>query len=496
MDQNEINDEFRRFLDRFGDGPKDRPVDRLDCKHLTLPQIQDRIQAKEFPKENAFVLDPAIFVAAQCSRRAGKSNGLGLRFWRTMWKYPNSVCRYIALTRESAKNIMWPVLQEQDDRFKIGAVFTESNLTISIPNGAKLQLFGADMKNFIRRLKGVKSPGVGVDEAQDFGPHLVDLVEGVLEPTIADYPDGWLALSGTPGPIPSGLFYDITETGLHDYSTHKWTLFDNPYMPNARAFVDSLIRKHGWGPNHPTLLREWYNQWVLDRDALVFQYDASRNDYLELPKQKPLVILGIDIGFRDADAIAVLGWYPQNSKLEPGDASTYLIEEVITRKQGLTPLIAQIESLRAKYDVYKIIMDMGGLGKKIGEELSRRYKIPVEPAEKQRKMEHIELLNDALRTGHFKAKKESQFAKDAMVVEFNTEKSTPDRKVISERFHSDICDAVLYGWFASYSFSFEAPKQGPKPGSKEWAKEEEDKMWEQELETAKRKKVAGDFNDW
>ena len=69
----------------------------------------DRFTDPNFPKQNNFILDSNRFVAAQCSRRAGKSNGLALRFLAQMEKYPGAFFPYIALTRESARNIMWPV---------------------------------------------------------------------------------------------------------------------------------------------------------------------------------------------------------------------------------------------------------------------------------------------------------------------------------------------------------------------------------------------------
>src|ERR1700727_140540 len=130
-----------------------------------------------FPKQNGFVEDTSKFIAAQCSRRAGKSTGLGKRFYKTMQKHPRAKCFYLALTRDSAKEIMWPVLQELNDQYNLGCKFIESKLQVIHPNGARLQLYGADMRNFVKRLRGQKSPGVGIDEAQDFGTHLQGLID-------------------------------------------------------------------------------------------------------------------------------------------------------------------------------------------------------------------------------------------------------------------------------------------------------------------------------
>lgn len=428
-----------------------------------------------FPAQNAFILDTARYIDAQCSRRAGKTNGLAIRFFKTMEKHPKSQCVYLGLTLESAREILWPVLHEINDKYGLGCEFVESKLTMKHPNGSSLKLFGADMKNFIKRLKGRKYPGVGIDESQDFGSHLQSLVDDVLTPSIADYEDGWLALTGTPGPVPQGYFFDVTCNHKYGYSHHAWTILDNPHMPDPKAFIADLMRRREWPDNHPTLLREWRNQWVLDTQALWVRYTESINHYPELPKEKLNYVMGIDLGFNDADAIAVIGW---------SDSSpvTYLVEEQITRKQGITELVEQVEAMRKKYPIHKIVIDAGALGKKIAEEMTRRHAIPLVAADKHRKQENVELLNDSLRLGKFKAKKDSRFAQDSYLVQIDWDKSTPDKIVIKKKPHSDIIDAVLYAFKESYAYTHrvEAPK--PRYGSKEWAEQQTNSMFEAELE--------------
>lgn len=431
---------------------------------LVMKIIQKRrvFRDKTFPAQDLFVADTDKFIAAQCSRRAGKTNALALKFFKTLDTHPGSLCLYIALTRESARNIMWGVMQEFEDRFKLGLVFTESNLTITHPNTARLQMFGADMKNFIRRLKGIKTPGVAIDEAQDFGIHLETLVEDVLTPTLTDYEDSWLALTGTPGPVPLGYFYNVTEERKFGFSLHKWTLYDNPYLPKAREFVEELKRKREWQDDHPTLRREWFNNWVLDVESLLIKYDAAKNHYEEIPKGLHLLyILGVDIGMRDADALAVLAWSEHTHDI-------YLVEELITKGQDITQLTDQINYMMKRYDIQKIIMDEGALGKKIAEEIRRRKGVPVQPADKARKMENVAFLNDYLRLGRFKAKKDSMFAHDSQMVQIDWEKTTPDRLIVKDSFHSDIIDAVLYAFKESPAFTYEKAIEKPKPETKEF----------------------------
>lgn len=426
---------------------------------------------QSFPSQYAFTDDKSRFVVAQCSRRAGKSNGLAIRFFKTLEIHPKSQCIYLALTLESAKDIMWPVLEELNDKYQLGCTFKESKLTMTHPNGATLRLYGADMKNFIKRLKGRKFPGVAVDEAQDFGSHLESLIDDVLTPCLTDYEDSWLAITGTPGPVPQGYFFDITQNRKYGYSFHEWTLLENPYLPDPKKFIADLMFKKQWDENHPTLLREWRNKWVLDVESLWVRYKRDKNHYEEVNQAGFYYILGVDLGFNDADALAVVGWHENNP-------TTYLIEERVTPKQGITELVEQIQEIRKKYNISKIVIDAGGLGKKIAEEITRRWSIPLIAADKSRKQEAIEILNDSLRTGNFKAKEDSRFAKDSYLVQIDWDKSTPERIVIKKDPHSDIIDAVLYAFRESPSFAFEPPKKKPKYGSKEWAEQQQSEMFE------------------
>jgi hypothetical protein len=382
-----------------------------------------------------------------------------------MMKYPGSLSRYIALTRDSAKDIMWPALQELNETHNWQAQFIENPLTMILPNGAKLRLIGADMKNFIPRLRGAKCVANAIDEAQSFGSHIESLVNDVIVPTMADYPDAWLAVTGTPGPVPRGFFYDIATQHIGDYSMHEWSLFDNPHLPNARKFVGELKARQKWDDENPTYLREWQGKWVLDYDALLVKYSEETNHYSSLPVNKWQYIMGVDIGHRDADAIAVLAWCDATT-------SVYLVEEVITRRQDLTELENQITTLTNKYSIDKIVMDEGGLGKKIAEEFRRRKHIPVQPADKMRKMENVALLNDWLRQGRFFARKDSTFAQDSYSVQIDYEHTTPDRLVVKKGFHSDIIDAVLYAFRESPAFTHTPTTVAPKWGTKEWQESE------------------------
>ena len=294
---------------------------------------------------------------------------------------------------------------------------------------------------------------------------------------------GTLNLIGTPGPVPAGFFYECGKTESN-WSKHHWTFWDNPFIikkskTSHQQMLNRELTLRGVTEADPSIRREWFGEWVNDSDSLLIHYDPSKNHYIDLPKlpnNAPYnYIMGIDLGFDDADAIAILAW----SEHTP---STYLVHETVVNGQGLTELVGQINGLRKQYDISKMVIDQGGLGKKLAEEMRRQHHIPVQPADKSRKMETVKFLNDALRTGRFMAKSASKFAQDSYLVEIDKDKSTPDRIAVSSRYHSDIIDSVIYSFKESPAFAYQAPKARPIPGSPEWAKQQTDDMFEAALE--------------
>lgn len=440
-------------------------------KRKKLPfQLQNYL----FDKQLDFVNDPFPFKIAVTTRRSGKTVSCAADLMYTANENKDVVCLYITLSRSNAKRIVWPELKRIDRQFKLGCEFNEGDLCVRFTNGSMIYCSGANDRSEIEKFRGLAIKRVYIDECQSFPAYIEELIDDVIAPALMDY-SGTLCLIGTPGPIPSGYFYDCSRSAA--WKQYNWSFFDNPFIPaksgkTHKEILDRELKRRGVTLDNPSIQREWFGKWVLDSDSLVYKYDGGKSGYDVLPSNKWNYILGVDLGFNDADALAVLAWSESST-------STYLVEEQVTRHQGITELVEQINTIRLKYDVSKIVVDTGGLGKKIAEELSKRYLIHVQPAEKVRKVEFIELMNDDLRTGKLRAKADSDFALDCMRVEWDMDKSTPDKKVISKRYHSDICEAVLYAWRESYSYTHAPVKPKATYGSPEWAKEQTTQMEEE-----------------
>lgn len=428
-----------------------------------------------FDKQLEFIQHPSRWKTACCGGRAGKTVADAAYLIDTALKKPRSVALYLTLSRSNAKKLIWPELKLINDRYKLKGVVNEADLSINY-NGSFVYASGASTRVEIEKFRGLPLAICIIDEVQSFPPFVQELVDAVIAKRLMDF-NGVLALTGTPGPVPSGYFYDACHN--ESYAHFKWTMQDNPWIEKksgkkVQALIQEEMERKGVTEEDPYIQREIFGNWVLDTQNLVIRYDGTRNHYEELPRDLNY-IFGIDIGYEDSDAIAVLA-YPRSG------AATYLVDECIQSKQGLTELIETLERLRAKYKPIKMMIDEGGLGKKLAEEMRRRYRIPVQPADKARKFENIEMLNDCLMTKRFMAKKDSRFAYDSQRLEWDFERMTPDKKYISSRFHSDIIDAVLYGFKESPAYSWQPEAAKPKLGSPEWGKMEEEKMFQQDLD--------------
>lgn len=414
-----------------------------------------------FPEQLAFILDPNPFVTADCSRRAGKTEVCALDLLNTALKRDGVICLYITMTRMNASRIVWSTLKRLNEFFGLGGVPNEAELSLKFPyNNSTIYLSGCKDKSELDKFRGLALALVYIDEVQSFRSFIAELVDDVLGPALADYA-GKLKLIGTPALLKSGYFWNTVNSDA--YAHHSWTFWQNPFIATKsglshREILDRELKRRGVNEDHPSIQREWFGRWVIDAESLVLRYSNSLNHFDTLPALTDYVI-AVDIGHDDADAIAVIGWH-KHFKI------AYLVEEFVKTQQGVTELADEIEKRYRKYSPLKIVMDTGGLGKKIAKELQSRFSLPIVAAEKSRKIEFLALLDDALRTGRFLARRDSRFATDSFIVEWDHDKSTPDKKVIKDEPHSDMVDAVLYGYREALHWLSEPAEKSVNPDSK------------------------------
>ena len=457
---------------------------------------KNRVQAPSlasllFPEQLAFIEDPARFKVARCSRRAGKTTAVAHYMRKTASSGVKFNCLYLAKTRDIAKRLMWNDLKKLCILYKDNVKINEADLSIYFHDtDAYIYLKGVPDAKGAEKLRGDKFKLIVIDEAQGFPTYAKYLVEEVLRPSLFDL-QGTLALTGTPNESCAGFFYDADNSSV--WKSHTWTFRDNSYLidlalANNKALrsVDDLIAQEliesGRKIDDPSIQREYFGRWVASSSLNIYSYDPSLNQpdqALDLDSPDLRVVLGIDTGFNDADAIVAVGFTPRSR-------NCYLLEEFKMPKQDITDLANKILYFRNKYNPYKIVMDQGALGKKIGEELNNRHSLNIEAAIKTEKFSYIKLLNADLSRGFIKIPKDSQLALEMRQLKFDEKLYKENKYKESDQFENHLCDAFLYAWRDVYTHFFKQKTEAPKIGTPEWYKQEEDRMYKHAIESTNR----------
>lgn len=145
---------------------------------------------------------------------------------------PDGMYAYIAPYLKQAKAIAWRKLKRMivkmfgRDWKAHGVEKNESELWVQFPNGARIQLFGADNADAMR---GLYLDGAVLDEIADFKS---EVWNGVIRPALADRL-GWAMFIGTPKGM--NELYKFYQRGL-DSDTWKSLIFsvvdtDLPWLP-------------------------------------------------------------------------------------------------------------------------------------------------------------------------------------------------------------------------------------------------------------------------
>lgn len=428
----------------------------------------------------------------RCGRRAGKTYGIDVA--ALLAAREGKQVLYVTLTRANAKEIAWADLMTLNEDHALGGVTNLQDLHMRFPaTGGIVQLRGANNERETAKIRGKKFHIVIVDEAQSipdriFGP----LIREIIGPTLIDY-SGSLWLVGTPPPVRAGLFWECyAGKHRHRWEQHFWTVRENEKLPAriAGKNIDDILRdvreENGWTDDDPTYRREYLGEDVEDLESLLFQFRPDRNSFEAIEPGNWSYVLGVDIGFDDSDAIAVLGWREH-------DRRVYLLEEHVQAGQDITDLAERIKPMVERYKPTMVVIDQGGLGKKTAAELSRRHGIVLQGAEKERKGEFIKIMNADLRKGLLMARADSIFAEDCKLV--RRDPAALARGLLQELpsgrggYHSDICDAVLYAWRWCWHY-LEQPER-PKPNAQQRLD-----AWEQaEIDRVEKRRQGGWLDD-
>lgn len=457
-----------------------------------LPELQEAwrrgladnwLEHEYFPEQVAFIRDPARRKAALCSRRAGKTHALAAYLVWSALKNPGTLQMYMAITRQQAKDLLWKELIKVNEGgpknlHPFGARTNEAELTMTFPNGSRIWLRGADKSREIEKYLGFAYKLVAIDECASFGSHIDVLIEHVLEPALEEH-KGTLCLTGTPNAACVGFFFEATEGHRkEEYTTHRWTVLDNPKFPRwakdprwqetANTWISNYRRERGWSENNPTFLREWKGIWIRTTDDLVFDFDEERNTFHELPKYVEgnwHYALGIDLGSRSASAFIDVLWHDH-------DPNVYVMRGFKETGMDLTQIASEIRQRTERRAYSRLVIDTGGLGVMIAQDLQTRYGFPLEAAKKEERAAGIAGVNADMHEGRVKIHVSDPLVEEIRVLQWDEQKKNFD-----DRYEDHLCDAFLYAYRAAFHYRATKAKARPSYGTDAYWKAKEKKWW-------------------
>jgi hypothetical protein len=438
-----------------------------------------------------------------CPRRAGKSFSAAVYLLATCLMRTEVNCLYATLTKGSARAILWPMLKAFNEEFVLNAHFHNTHLVCSLPGGKRrITLTGADSRSEIDKLRGQPYDLVIIDECKSFPSDvLTELVREVIGPALNDTM-GSMVLMGTPGSVLSGVFYEATRPGSEMcrmyqdrgtttakmWSGHSWSIEDNIAQPHLWEACLADKDSYGWGDENPIWKREYLGQWVSDDDAFVYKMERGRNTWERDPESKNphglpdehewVYLMGCDLGYDDPFALVVCAYSETCDTL----FQVYDYKQANMTVSDIARVISEVKAFFGDFEA--MVGDRGGLGKMVLAELSERYELHIEAAEKAEKRDYIELLNSDMIEGRIKILIDSELAQEMAYLVWDRHGQKEDRSCANH-----VCDSFLYTWrYSFHNFSREK-KRVALPNSPEfWAektREDREKAYERKRNAKK-----------
>lgn len=466
-----------------------------------------------FGSQRGFTLCRKQGAIARAGRGGGKSTAMLARFHSVSAAHPGQASVLVTLSSERSRDILGPAVWKFNELYDTKITEKRGDGHFEWPNGYKLLYRGCKDINECNKRRGTPWVAAGWDEVASINQTLLAYdIHECVEPRLVDFNGLWFA-GGTPGPVPQGYWHELSQSDGGTYPVFSWSALHNPHMPNVlKFFSDTLQRMQGVPASHlwpssakslidlindpqcwellpNTFVREYLGQWVLDLKAIIYKL-TPKNSFQEFPIRPDYWTIGLDLGAHseetpdlDHAAICVVAshrslpdiWVREVQKL-----SDCTVES----------LAARVCQLLQKYPEASVHIDGTSAGKLIERSL-QKMGIPIQCADKSRKLRRIQLVQSAIRGGSLQLhQRDCMDARNEAVALTWNEK----RDDHNPRCDDDAWDCILYG-VTPHMGDYRPEQNEPEKGTKEWLAAQEMAEYEQALADAIDEHGGGDSWD-
>ena len=449
---------------------------------------------------------------ARAGRAGGKSFAHVGRYHSVSAAHPNCSSVFVTISAERSRDILFPAIWKFNETYGTHIDEKRGDGLFEWPNGYKLLYRGCKDINEVNKRRGTPWVMAAWDEAASISQTLLEIdIHEAVEPRLLDYNGLW-SVTGTPGPVPKGYWYDLSSGEDPSQPLFCWDARHNPHMPNVlKYFSEVLQRMKGiparskWPPGATSILdlindpkcwkllpasfvREYLGQWVLDLRALIYKL-TPKNSYAEFPIRPDYWTIGVDLGAHseeqpDLDHAAV-------SVAASHSSLPYIWSPESVKLSGITvdSLAAYLCQKLVEYPEASVHIDSASAGKII-ELTFKKMGIPIQAAVKGPKLRRIQLMQSAIANGNFQAHQVRcmDLRAEATALVWNDKRDNHSEKCDDDAWDSLLMAAMPH--FGDYRPDAKTPPQG----SEEWHRAQEMAEYEQALADAIGADPDGEFD--
>ncbi|MFT3708030.1 MAG: hypothetical protein QM817_10275 [Archangium sp.] len=285
----------------------------------------------------------ARFLVLVWHRRAGKTVFAVMELFLAALncKLPRGRYAYIAPLLKQARTVAWDYLQ-QYARCIPGAVISQADLSVRLPNGAEVRLYGADNPDALR---GIYLDGVVLDEVADMRPNVWG---EIIRPALADR-RGWAIFIGTPKGV--NLFSELYFRAQKEKGWHA----DLRRADDTGVISKAELEQAKKEMTPAQYAQEFECDFAASVEDVLLRLDdvlgAQRREHLQASWQFAAKVLGVDVARYGGDRSCL---FPRQGLIA--------LKPAIYSGLNLMALSSKVAESHDRWKPDAVFVDQGGMG--------------------------------------------------------------------------------------------------------------------------------------
>lgn len=426
-------------------------------------------------------------------RQWGKSTWQCNAHARSALPEPGVVNLILASSVHKARDLTFPTFERLNVEHDAGLELLRGDAIVRTRAGGMIHLLGLNTLSEAEKIRGYVVGSATIEESGTLRDELLEYtINSCLRPAQMRYwrrgGRGTTAL-GTPSRNMQTYWHKMClgETGG---SVHFATVRDNPYIPDADAYLRQVLednRKLGWTEETPEYRREYLGQFCADVSELPLGRWNGQVIPQRLAPEDGFTVLTLDFGQVHPNAWVVHRVTTETAIDDERQRivrmhKVHLLHASQENRMQTDQVAARTRSIAERFHANVIRGDSGGGGAQSIADLQSIYSLPIEPVKKRRdgkrKADAIYLYDSLLGSDTIQVYEDTApWQRQARVTPWN------ETRTDFHESYKDVhaLDAGLYS-LEDLTAHMSEDKAEPLPGTPEWERKRTEERWRERVE--------------